>query len=127
MADLETTRNHLASLDTDAVVVWLGRFESSARAERLVQAFDVLATWHRPRAVLLMAGPSSEPAVAASLLRYVAELGLVGSWVYPDAPQAVVEAFRARADVLVEGAIPDRPAIDLAVALERALLEQALP
>ena len=116
-----STRHHLAHLDTDTVVVWIGRFERRQRVERLVQAVDVLATWHRPRAVLLMAGPVVEPDVAKVILRYVAELGLVGSWVYPAAPAPVVEAFRERADVLIEGEIPNRPAIDLAVALQQAL------
>jgi len=115
------TEAHLARLPPGTVIAWFGDFVAAQRPQRLVQAVHVLSGWHVPGALVLMAGPALDPALARAVDRYTGELGLVGSWVAPGAAPALAAAFRRRADVIVVGPVPDRSPVELAVALEVAL------
>ncbi len=102
-----STEHHFATVVRGPVVLWHGPIDADAHLERLVAAYDLLATWIDPTAHLIVAGPSADPAVAEHLRRYAVELALPHVWIAPDVTPAVLAVMRRHAAVELTGPVPD--------------------
>lgn len=109
-----STEHHFATMVRGPVVLWHGPVTAAAHLERLIAAYDLLATWFDPSAHLIVAGPSTEPVTAEHLRRYAVELALPHVWIAAGVTPAVLAVMRRHATVELTGAVPEVPAVVLA-------------
>ena len=94
--DAETAA-HLARTVDGPIVAWFAPFSPAVDAVRFLQAFHVLATWGRPDAYVVMAGPVDDTAHYAALQQYATELNLDRAWLAADPSPGRLESFRQAA------------------------------
>jgi hypothetical protein len=104
--DVAGTEHHFAEVVRGPVVLWEGSMLPSAHLERLVAAYDVVATYHEPTAHLVVAGPA-DPIAAERARRYAIELALPHAWIAADVSAPVLEVMRRHATVRLVGDVPD--------------------
>jgi hypothetical protein len=100
------TEHHFAEVVRGPVVLWEGSILPSAHLERLVAAYDVVATYHEPTAHLVIAGPA-DPIAAERARRYAIELALPHAWIAADVSAPVLDVMRRHATVRLRSDVPD--------------------
>lgn len=101
--DAETAA-HLRGVD-GPVVAWFAPFDRANDGLRVLEAFHVLATFRRPDAFLVMAGPDHDPDHRLALQAMVAELTLERTWLAVNPSPARLGAFCSCADLTLTPAV----------------------
>lgn len=121
-----STAEHLKVVVTGPVLLWLAPFAPPSATERVLGAFHVLATFHRPDAQLIAAGPVDDPAYFRRLQRFAEELNLGSAWLAGDPTAGQLIAFHDRADLELDPATwPAGGAVAIAEAFAQLLDERS--
>lgn len=97
----EPTANHLRSVVEGPVLLYIGPIGPSRRIDRLIEAFNILVTHHRPDAQLIVASTGGSASYSRVLLRQLLELNLSNAWLLEAADDGQVVALLERAVLLV--------------------------
>jgi glycosyltransferase involved in cell wall biosynthesis len=81
------------------VVLSFARFLPHERLDRLIEAYHVLISHHRPDVRLIIVGAAQDPEYAEAVRRQVRELNLHGVWLRGHASDDELVAFLRHADL----------------------------
>ncbi|MHB8464860.1 MAG: glycosyltransferase [Acidimicrobiales bacterium] len=97
----EGTANHLNTVITGPVALFVGQLLPHKRPELLVQAFHALVTYLVPEAHLMLVGSPRIPRYAQALQQQIVELGLHRAWLTGPLKPETLREFYERADIFV--------------------------